>query len=42
MKNIYVLEHFDFTEQQMEKLKSLGNIKYFQKARQRKTLGVNT
>lgn len=37
MKNIYVLEHFDFTEQQMEKLKSLGNIKYFQKATEKQT-----
>lgn len=32
MKNIYVLEHFDFSKEQMEKLQSLGNVKYYEKA----------
>ena len=32
MKEIYVLEHFDFDEEQMKTLKSLGNVHYFQKA----------
>lgn len=29
MKKIYVLEHFDFSESQMERLKSLGEVNYF-------------
>ena len=28
MKKIYVLEHFDFTPQQMNKLKNLGEVVY--------------
>jgi len=32
MKNIYVLEHFDFSESQLKKLKKLGNVKYFDNA----------
>lgn len=32
MKKIYILEHFDFTAEQIEKLNSLGNVKYFEKA----------
>ena len=32
MKKIYILEHFDFTEAQMQKLKSIGEVKYYEKA----------
>ena len=32
MKEIYVLEHFDFSNEQINLLKSLGNIHYFEKA----------
>ena len=32
MKEIYILEHFDFTNEQMALLKSIGNIHYFEKA----------
>ncbi len=32
MRNIYVLEHFDFTDKQMERLQSLGEVKYYEKA----------
>lgn len=32
MKQIYILEHFDFNQQQMSKLQSLGNVHYFEKA----------
>ncbi len=32
MRKIYVLEHFDFTEQQMDKLESLGDVVYYEKA----------
>lgn len=32
MKNIYILEHFDFSKEQMKKLQSLGNVKYYEKA----------
>ena len=34
MKNIYILEHFDFSEEQMKRLKSLGDVTYFEKANQ--------
>ena len=29
MKKIYVLEHFDFNDEQMRRLKSLGEVKYY-------------
>ena len=29
MKKIYILEHFDFTEKQMDRLKSIGEVVYF-------------
>lgn len=32
MKKIYVLEHFDFNEQQMERLNRAGEVKYYDKA----------
>jgi len=32
MKEIYVLEHFDFSNEQMNRLKKLGNVHYFDKA----------
>ena len=32
MKKIYVLEHFDFTDEQMKNLQSLGEVKYYEKA----------
>jgi len=32
MKKIYILEHFDFSDQQIKKLNSLGDVKYFEKA----------
>ena len=32
MKKIYILEHFDFDDEQMEKLKSLGEVRYYEKA----------
>lgn len=32
MKKIYVLEHFDFTDEQMKNLQSLGEVKYYAKA----------
>lgn len=32
MKKIYVLEHFDFTDEQMKRLKNLGEVKYYDKA----------
>ena len=32
MKKIYVLEHFDFSDEQMAKLQSLGEVTYYQKA----------
>lgn len=31
MKKIYVLEHFDFSDEQMKRLKSLGEVKYFER-----------
>lgn len=31
-QTIHVLEHFDFTEEQLKRLNSLGNLKYFEKA----------
>ncbi|MBQ3502411.1 MAG: hypothetical protein IJA72_01990 [Clostridia bacterium] len=34
MKKIYILEHFDFSEEQMKRLKSLGDVIYFEKANQ--------
>lgn len=34
MKKIYVLEHFDFNEKQLNKLNSLGEVKYYEKANQ--------
>lgn len=34
MKKIYILEHFDFSEEQMQKLKSLGEVNYYEKATQ--------
>lgn len=32
MKKIYILEHFDFTEEQRIKLNKLGEIHYYEKA----------
>ena len=32
MKKIYILEHFDFSDDQMSHLKSLGEVKYYEKA----------
>lgn len=32
MKKIYVLERFDFTDEQMKNLQSLGEVKYYEKA----------
>ena len=32
MKEIYILEHFDFNEDQMKRLKTLGNLHYFDRA----------
>ena len=32
MRKIYILEHFDFTAEQMNRLKSLGEVVYYQKA----------
>lgn len=32
MRKIYVLEHFDFNNQQFERLKCLGHVKYYEKA----------
>lgn len=32
MKDIFILEHFDFSDKQFEELKSLGNIHYYEKA----------
>lgn len=32
MKKIYILEHFDFNEMQLNRLKSLGEVHYFEKA----------
>lgn len=34
MKKIFVLEHFDFSKEQMSRLKSLGEVKYYEKANQ--------
>lgn len=34
MRKIYVLEHFDFSVEQMDRLKSLGEVKYYEKANQ--------
>ena len=34
MKKIYILEHFDFSDDQMKRLKQLGDVKYFDKANQ--------
>lgn len=34
MRNIFVLEHFDFSKEQMQRLKSLGNVVYYEKANQ--------
>ena len=34
MKKIYILEHFDFSEEQLYKLKTLGEVKYYEKANQ--------
>ena len=34
MRNIYVLEHFNFSTEQMKRLKSLGNVVYYDKANQ--------
>jgi len=34
MKKIYILEHFDFTTEQLNRLNSLGEIRYFEKATQ--------
>lgn len=33
-EKIYVLEHFDFSVEQMDRLKSLGEVKYYEKANQ--------
>lgn len=35
MKNIYILEHFDLSKEQLKELKKLGNVHYFQKAEQK-------
>lgn len=35
MKNIYILEYFDFSEEQLERLNKLGNVKFFDKAEQK-------
>lgn len=35
MKNIYVLEHFDFTKEQLDRLNALGNVKYYEKANEK-------
>ena len=35
MKKIYILEQFDFSNEQLEKLKSLGDVKLFKKASQK-------
>ena len=32
MKKIYVLEHFDFSAKQIERLNALGDVRYFEKA----------
>lgn len=32
MKKIYILEHFDFDEMQLNRLKQLGEVHYFEKA----------
>lgn len=29
MKKIYILEHFDFTDEQLARLRSLGEVKYY-------------
>ena len=34
MRRIYILEHFDFTDEQMSRLRSFGEVKYFDKASQ--------
>ena len=34
MKKIYILEHFDFSAEQMKKMKALGEVRYFDKANQ--------
>ena len=34
MKNIYVLEHFDFTKEQLDRLNSLGTVKYYTDAKE--------
>lgn len=35
MKKIYILEHFDFSAKQLEKLNTLGDVKYFEKANEK-------
>ncbi|MBQ7467025.1 MAG: hypothetical protein IJS74_03010 [Clostridia bacterium] len=35
MREIYVLEHFDFSDEQLKRLKSLGNVHYYQKANEK-------
>ena len=32
MKKIYILEHFDFTKEQIERLKSIAEVKYYEQA----------
>lgn len=32
MKKIYILEHFDFDEMQLNRLKQLGEVHYFEKS----------
>ena len=32
MKKIYVLEHFDFSKEQLDRLNALGEVFYFNKA----------
>jgi len=34
MRKIYILEHFDFSEEQLNKLNTLGEVKYYEKANQ--------
>lgn len=35
MKKIYILEHFDFSDSQLKKLKSLGEVLYYEKANEK-------
>ena len=35
MKKIYVLEHFDFNDEQFKRLNNLGEVKYYEKANEK-------